>query len=486
MRSKLFALMILGSCFTALGSSTSACETCQAGHKKKGLLEGVNLLAAFHRTCDSCDHGPSCGCEHEPACGCEVKPECGCEAKPSCGCEQSCDSGSSGGLLNRLFKKKCSSCDVAPECGCEVVPPSCGCETDSCDGASCGGGMFKGGLLGKLFKKKSCDSGCTDGCEALPSCGCEQSPACGCEVATPSCGCATPGCDVAMGTSCEPLLTRLFRKKTPSCGCESFAACDCDVTYQICDVPAACDDGCDSGGSSGGLLSKLFKKSSCSTCDTGCDVPAPACGCEVQPECGCETVPSCGCESGCDTACSSNSGGLLNRLMSKLHGSSACGCSEVPSCGCEVEPACGCEAKPSCGCESGCATHAIPMPIKPIESDEPPPIPSTLHKSSDAVNMDPMPAPPPPNKVPDAEQNPFQDDNVNRLHKVPAKTIQYQKPGSYGRDYDPQARSGVRVKFSDLVQKPVEAAVKPASYYEPARLPAAPTVKRLKRVPQQP
>ncbi len=408
MRSKVYALMILGSWLTALGSSTLACETCKSGHKKKGLLDGVNILAALHMTCDTCDRGPTCGCGQEPVCGCELKPECGCEVQSSCYCDQSCDSGTSGGLLDRLFKKKYASCDVAPECGCDDVPPSCGCETDSCDGASCGGGIFKGGLLGKLFEKKSC---------------------------------------------------------------ESFAVCDCDA-------PASCDDGCDSGRSSVGLLNKLLEKSSCRTCDTGCNIPAPASGCTSEPECGCETVPSCGCESGCDTACSSNSGGLLNRLMSKLHGSSACGCSEIPSCGCE--------STPSCGCESACATQAVPMPIKLIESDEPPPLPTAAGNSADAVNMDPMPAPPPPNKVPDAEQNPFQDDNVNRLHKVPAKTIPHQKPGSYGRDYDPQARSGVRVKFSDLVQKPVESEVKPASFYEPARLPAAPTVKRLKRAPQQP
>ena len=399
MRSKVYALMILGSWLTALGSSTLACETCKSGHKKKGLLDGVNILAALHKPCDTCDRGPTCGCEQEPVCGCELKPECGCEVQSSCGCDQSCDSGTSGGLLDRLFKKKCSSCDVALECGCE---------TDSCDGASSNGGIYKGGLLGKLFKKKSC---------------------------------------------------------------ESLAACDCDA-------PASCDDACDSGRSSGGLLSKLFQKSSCGTCHTECDVPAPASGCTAEPECGCET--------GCDTACSSNSGGLLNRLMSKLHGSSACGCSETPSCACEVEPACGCESTPSCGCESACATQAVPMPINSIESDEPPPLPLAAGNSADAVNMDPIPAPPPPNRVPDAERNPFQDDNVKRLHKVPAKTIQYRKPGSYGRDYDPQARSEVRVKFSDLGQKPVESEVKPASFYEPARLSAAPTVKRLKLAPQQP
>jgi len=138
------------------------------------------------------------------------------------------------------------------------------------------------GLFGKLCKS-SCDTGCCAepacGCEA-PACGCAAEPACGCEVA-PSC------CDAAPCCKKPGLLARLFAKK--SCGsscCEAPACCaepvcGCEVVAPACgcEAPSCCDSGC--GIKRPGLLSKLFgKKASC--CDSGC--AEPACGCE--PSCG--------------------------------------------------------------------------------------------------------------------------------------------------------------------------------------------------------
>jgi hypothetical protein len=130
------------------------------------------------------------------------------------------------------------------------------------------------GLFGNL-----CKSGCDSGFAAEPACGCEA-PACGCEVA-PSC------CDAAPSCKKPGLLARLFAKKScaaacceaPSCCAEPVCGCEVVAPACGCEAPAGCDSGC--GIKRPGLLSKLFgKKSSC--CDSGC--AAPACGCE--PSCG--------------------------------------------------------------------------------------------------------------------------------------------------------------------------------------------------------
>ena len=81
-----------------------------------------------------------------------------------------------------------------------------------------------------------------------------------------------------------------------------------------------------------------------------------------------------------------------------------------------------------------------------------------------------VPAPPPPTKAPqtvpessrqqpDREVDPFLDDEVNRVRRVPAKPIRYQGKASnrtsYGEAFDPQAsKGGVRFRFSDLNEEP--------------------------------
>lgn len=148
------------------------------------------------------------------------------------------------------------------------------------------------------------------------------------------------------------------------------------------------------------LVSKLFsfkkKKSQCSS--------APSCGCETVPSCDCPSEPSCGCE-------------------------------VEPTCGCEIEPSCGCEMEPSCGCSTtyspntGAINRYVPQQSMP----------------------EVKPAVPAPTPLPDAELDPFMDDAVNRIRKVPARRINYQVPKKlpYGNRYDPQASNGVRVQLRD-------------------------------------
>lgn len=165
--------------------------------------------------CDTaCCADPSCGSE-APCCAAD--PACGCEA-PSCGCDSGC--GLKGGLLSGL-----KGCGSKASCGCESAcpcEPACGAESACCDSgcdSGCGIGKNRGGLLKKLFSRK-CGKGCDSGCE--PACGAES--ACGC--AAPACGCDAPSCDSGCGCGSKRggLLSKLFG------GCKSSSSCDmgCD------------------------------------------------------------------------------------------------------------------------------------------------------------------------------------------------------------------------------------------------------------------
>ena len=81
------------------------------------------------------------------------------------------------------------------------------------------------------------------------------------------------------------------------------------------------------------------------------------------------------------------------------------------------------------------------------------------------MNLDPVPAPAPPTEtqpslesapLPDSQIDPFMDDAVNRVRRVPAKAINYRmnsesssKP-AYGDTFDPQANNRVRLRMSDI------------------------------------
>ena len=138
----------------------------------------------------------------------------------------------------------------------------------------------------------------------------------------------------------------------------------------------------------------------------------------------CSAAPSCGCETKCEPNC---------------------GCEPEPNCGCEIEPTCGCETTPSC--DSCCSANAGAINrYAPAQS-----VPTVTPEST----MPTVPAP-----IPDSQVDPFMDDAVNRIRKVPAKRINYQVPRKqpYGNRYDPQASRGVRLHLKDSnIGSPVSA-----------------------------
>lgn len=436
---------------------SSGCSSCDRG----GILDHTaDIFKRFHaRTkellkrpaksgCDSqCDGGCNCPTPAEPTCRatlCDATPytTCDsptCDAAPMLQAGPACESFGSGcePLLKRLFAPKTSRCGVLTTCGwtnpnlaCDVsgyVPPaapvyapSCGCESQSSTCTSCSQSKSGHGLLTNLFKKHSASS-------------------CDCDAPAPSCGCETTA---------------------PSCGVEA----SCGSKPKV------------------GLLNKLFQKHKQPSC--GCENVTPDCGCEAAPSCSCETAaPSCGCETSvsCEPSCGAEQkkclGGssLFERLFTKK--------AKGPGCGCEIEATCGAEQSP-CACNT-CQTPAsvpnvVPQyaepaptqqlkdpvyqaPAQPMDMDSPVPAPQPPTRQRDAV--------PPPARVPDAQIDPFMDDAVNRVRRVPAKTIQYQMPAtstqersqpSYGEAYDPQASNGpVRMRFSDWSS---EVEIRPASH----------------------
>ncbi len=451
-------------------SSQSCSAGCSQG-KRLSLFDRSRKLLGLPAKggCSSCDQGGdvSCGCEVQCDEPCSVAPTCGCEqcdtacAAPSCGCESACSTGSCTGqpsyavgyscepLLKRMFKLKRksvwqskSSCDCSSSTACDcdsagcVAPPSCGCEST----ASCGcSSTTKRGLLTRLFEKdKSC-------CDAGPSCGCEVCDTAGCE---PSCGVET-ACKGGSG-----LFDRLFKKSgrgEATCGCETNAACDC--------------------------------------------TEEPSCGCESINDCDCAVEPSCGCAApepscGVEQPCKGGTG-LFDRLFKKNKKQArGCGCeiSTTCDCSCDREPSCGC-AEPSCGCAAPAVVQSdvgrqmistTPLPA-PFANTKAAPLknPATLNanipvnvpgdSSASGLESEPAPVPPSmspktspsPQRIPDSQVDPFQDDAASKLRRVPATTIQYKlnrypggsvpaKVETYDKAFDAQASNdSVRFRFSD-------------------------------------
>lgn len=395
-------------------------------------------------------------------------------------------------LATCLLLLCCSISSACDQCGATSCSQSSCCSDDSglLDSAASFFGQSKKSRKKKKHSACDCSAPVSCGCELTPSCGCETTiaPDCGCESlmvpmqSVPSCGCETGGCssgsnwiqtptgawDTAPGASCEPLLSRLFRckKKNKSCG-----SCDtgCD---QSCD--ASCDMGC-----------------------TTCETPTPSCGCEFEPTCGmeadcdCAVAPSCGCpEPSCGVATAPSCGceaeptdGLLTRFFSKKSkkkASAGCGCEiSEPSCGaetsCSAEPTCGME--PSCGCVNCAPFGGYSSPHSQNHFSDSAPTPPSTHYAPSISPMapaiqpqpqmgthgqlEPIPAPAPPTEtvprpvpVPDSQVDPFRDDGTNNVRRLPASTIQYRRPQqpSYGDSYDPQARTGVRMRITDMEQ----------------------------------
>jgi hypothetical protein len=124
------------------------------------------------------------------------------------------------------------------------------------------------------------------------------------------------------------------------------------------------------------------------------------------------------------------------------------------SCNCKSSPKSSCDGGPSCGCESGRVSAGEfhrPAPTRLTPSCAPPMQP---HVRSEPVELPsgPMPLPREPESVPVPESSvdPFMDDSVSRVRKLPARTILYTKPSNrYRESYDPQAFNSYRVRLND-------------------------------------
>lgn len=203
------------------------------------------------------------------------------------------------------------------------------------------------------------------------------------------------------------------------------------------------------------------------------------------------------CESGpvCSACCQTDDRGLLDRIDSALlrrqpqlprgcplHlpalregfrngllGNCAGSCSAKPSCGCELSQAnCGCEITPaSCGVElSGAAgastaewygeTSLAPQPQPPSAQSAPrtfQPRQQPTQRPPTAAELMPLQQHTPAEMVPtpDSQSDPFRDDSVRVLRRVPAQSVQLRPSGrAYRQSYDPQAsHEPVRMSLSD-------------------------------------
>ncbi len=149
-------------------------------------------------------------------------------------------------------------------------------------------------------------------------------------------------------------------------------------------------------------------------------------------------------------------------------------CCAGPSCGCEVTQAsCGCEmAAASCGVERAggpghseaqwhSESHVGSQPAVPsVHSDpssfQPPafkPRPQPVETLQEIPQVQPLPQRMPVEMVPrpDSEHDPFRDDSVRALRRVPAQSVQLRpSQRAYRQSYDPQAsHESVRISLSD-------------------------------------
>lgn len=190
------------------------------------------------------------------------------------------------------------------------------------------------------------------------------------------------------------------------------------------------------------------------------------------------------CKSNCKTCTQCDDRGLLDavdllagRAQKTLEGSrpkwvgggrvkEAC---DEPTCGCAQLPA----AKPTCGC----GTHrsaprplpsaiqeqraepptmrAIPLPIPQVQRS-PQTAPNSQLPRGDSPTAAPVPvntgreAEPRAKSLPDEAVDPFTDDAASHIRKIPASSIQYQRPvPRYADQYDPQAVNRYRVRLGD-------------------------------------
>lgn len=105
-------------------------------------------------------------------------------------------------------------------------------------------------------------------------------------------------------------------------------------------------------------------------------------------------------------------------------------------------------------------THRVPKPVPHVQSptQENPDSQISRGESPTAV---PVPvktdreAKPRARALPDEAVDPFTDDAASRIRKIPANSIQYQRPvPRYVDQYDPQAVNRYRVRVGDRVQAP--------------------------------
>ncbi|MCA9191311.1 MAG: hypothetical protein KDB03_06105 [Planctomycetales bacterium] len=162
----------------------------------------------------------------------------------------------------------------------------------------------------------------------------------------------------------------------------------------------------------------------------------------------CQNRVPCGCQS-CD------GGGLLDALdvlANRLFKPRATNCDHRPAggpdCGCEQrsanEPTCGCESRPACGCDS--PPRAVPNQSTTVPTNQVP----DLRGVPQIPSLPVVPKP-----ISDAENDPFRDENASHIRqptrlptersKVPANTIQYQRPQQrYGETHNPQAQNSTQ------------------------------------------
>jgi len=198
------------------------------------------------------------------------------------------------------------------------------------------------------------------------------------------------------------------------------------------------------------------------------------------------------CKSNCKTCTQCDDRGLLDvvdllagRLQKSLEDSRPKLVGGVRSKGSCDQPTCGCEAvsvaKPTCGCESSHAaprllsspideqwaeppmTHRIPKPVPHVQSP-PQETPDSQISRGESPTAVPIPvktdreANPRSRSLPDEAVDPFTDDAASRIRKIPATSIQYQRPvPRYVDQYDPQAANRYRVRVGDRVQAPQSA-----------------------------
>lgn len=157
--------------------------------------------------------------------------------------------------------------------------------------------------------------------------------------------------------------------------------------------------------------------------------------------------------------------GFRNGLLGNCGG----GCGAKPSCGCELSQAsCGCEITPaSCGVElfgtAGASTAewygesiAVPQPQPPMAQSAPrtfQPRQQPTQRPPVAAELMPLQQHTPAEMVPtpDSQSDPFQDDSVRVLRRVPAQSVQLRPSGrAYRQSYDPQAsHEPIRMSLSD-------------------------------------